>query len=264
MVDKSENFSWLVRLGYAARGMLYLVIGYLALATSGHDKSQRGAMAYVRDTLPGGVVLLYLTAAGLLAYAIYKECSLLFDAEHHGTTAKNLAVRAAHGGTGLIYAALAWSAFRLAQGHHQASGAGVREATHTAFSLGVGPLALGLAGIGFFVGAGAQVNQAVRARFMRHISRQAPAPVEYFGRGGFAARAMVFAVVGWSLVRGAWFHHGPEVKSLGDAIDALAAQHVLYQLVAVGVVLFGLLSLVEARYRIIPDLDAGDLKPRLR
>jgi hypothetical protein len=262
MVDKSEKFSWFVRLGYAARGLMYLVIGYLALSSSGHDKSQRGAMAYVHDNLPGGSVLLFATAAGMLAYALYRECSLLFDVEHHGGKPKGLAVRAAHGGIGLIYAALAWSAYQIAQGHRQSAGGGVHEATKTVFSLGVGPLALGLVGIGFFAGAAAQVNQTVRARFMRHISAQAPASVEYFGRGGYAARAVVFAVIGWSLVRSAWFHHGPEVKSLGDAIDALASQHALYLLVGAGVILFGLLSLFEARYRIIPDLDAGNLKPR--
>ena len=31
MVDKSEKFSWLVRLGYAARGLTYFLLGYMAL-----------------------------------------------------------------------------------------------------------------------------------------------------------------------------------------------------------------------------------------
>jgi hypothetical protein len=261
MVDKSEKFSWLVRLGYAARGLLYLVIGYLALSSSGRDKSQRGAMAYVHDTLPAGVGLLYATAAGLLAYALYKECSLLFDVEHHGTKPKGLGVRVAHGGTGLVYAALAWSAFQLAQGHREASGGGVHEATKTVFSLGVGPVALGLVGLAFFVGAAAQANQALRARFMRHISAQAPKAIEAFGRAGFAARMVVFAVVGGSLVHSAWWHRGPRVRSLGDAVDSLAGHHLLYMVVAIGVALFGLLSLFEAYYRIIPDIAAGDLKP---
>jgi hypothetical protein len=266
MVDKSEKFSWFVRLGYAARGLLYIVIGYLALSSSGHDKSQRGAMDYVRDTMPGGTALLYLTAAGLLGYALYKLCSLLFDVEHHGGDAKGLAVRVAQGGTGLIYAALAWSAFKLAQGSSQAAagGGGVRRATGTLLSFGVGPLVLGLIGLGFFVAAGAQLRQAATARFMRRISSQAPQGTEAVGRAGHAARAIVFAVVGWSLVHSAWIERRPDVQSLGDAIDSLAGNGLLYTIVAIGLVLFGLFSMTVGYYRIIPDLDRQDLKPRLR
>ena len=46
------------------------------------------------------------------------------------------------------------------------------------------------------------------------------------------------------------------------AIDALAGEGLLYKIVAVGILLFGLLSLLEGYFRIVPDLDAGDLKPR--
>jgi len=266
MVDKSEKFSWLVRLGYAARGLLYLVIGYLALSSSHHDKSQRGAMAYVHDSVPGGAPLLYAIAAGLLAYAAFKLCACLFDVEHHGGDAKGLAVRAAKGGGAVIYAALSWSAFELANGNRQAAsnGAGVQHAAGTLLSFSFGPLVLGLIGVGFFVGAGGQVWQAVSARFMRRISSRAPAAIEWFGRAGHAARAVVFAVIGWSLVKSAWWHHGIRVRSLGDAVDTLAGSGALYAVVAVGLMLFGLFSLLVGWYRIIPDIQRSDLKPRLR
>lgn len=265
MVDKSEKFSWLVRLGYAARGLLYLVIGYLALSSSHHDKSQRGAMAYVHDTLPGGVALLYAIAAGLLAYAAFKLFSCVFDVEHHGGDAKGLAVRATKGGGAVIYAALAWSAFELANGHRQAasSGAGVQHAAGTLLSFSFGPLVLGMIGVGFFGGAVAQAVLAVTARFMRRISSQAPGAIEYVGRAGHAARAVVFGVVGWSLVQSAWWHHGVRVKSLGDAVDALSGHRALYAVLAAGLMLFGLFSLLVAYYRIIPAIDKSDLKPRL-
>src|SRR5690606_33981801 len=33
MVEKARKFGWLVRLGYAARGLTYLLLGYMALGT---------------------------------------------------------------------------------------------------------------------------------------------------------------------------------------------------------------------------------------
>lgn len=262
MVDKSEKFSWLVRLGYAARGLLYIVIGYLALSSSHRDKSQRGAMAYI-EQMPGGTALLYLAAAGLLGYALYKFCSLLFDVEHHGGDAKGMAVRIGHGGGGIVYAALAWSAFQLAAGARTTAGGSgqVREASRTLLTFGLGPIILGLIGIGFFVAAGAQLNQAVRCKFMRHISGSAPPLIKTLGRIGHATRAVVFAVIGWSLVHSAWFQHKVEVNSLGDAIDKLAGTGLLYTIVAVGLMMFGLFSILVGYYRVIPDLDRGDLKP---
>ena len=35
MVDKSEKFNWLVRVGYLARAILYGVLGLIALTTAG-------------------------------------------------------------------------------------------------------------------------------------------------------------------------------------------------------------------------------------
>ncbi|MEO6151647.1 MAG: DUF1206 domain-containing protein [Croceibacterium sp.] len=264
MVDKSEKFSWLVRLGYVARGLLYVVIGYLALSYSHRDKTQRGAMAYV-DQLPGGTVLLYLTAIGLLAYALFKFCSLAFDVEHHGGMPKGVAVRIGHGAVGLIYAALAWTAFRLANGQHQAAagGNGVEKAAVPLLHAGIGPALLGLVGLGFLAGAAAQAHNAVTARFMRRISHHAPAATVYFGRAGYAARAAVFGAIGWSLVKSAWFERSIQVHSLGDAIDSLAQNRVLYMLVAGGLLVFGLFSMLVGYYRIIPDLHKGDLKPRI-
>ena len=74
---------------------------------------------------------------------------------------------------------------------------------------------------------------------------------------------MVFALIGWSLVQSAWFVQSGKVKGLGEAILALRDEGVLYTLVAVGLLLFGLFSLVMARHRVIPDFGTHDLKPSI-
>ena len=98
---------------------------------------------------------------------------------------------------------------------------------------------------------------------MRHISSRAPQFVEYLGRFGLFARSLVFLIIGWSIVRSAWFDSSAQVKTLGDAVTSLADDGTLYTFVAVGLLVFGIFSLFVARYRIVPDIDRSDLKPSL-
>ena len=142
MVDKSEKFRWLVRLGYAARGLVYLMIGYLALSRPGGDKGPEGAFDYLHD-MPLGVPLLYLSAIGLLAYALYKFCSALFDVENHGMDGKGIAVRIGHAASGIAHVALAYTALQFAQGDRQ-SGGGAEEAAGSLLSVSFGSVLLGM------------------------------------------------------------------------------------------------------------------------
>src|SRR5262245_32323376 len=72
MVDKSEKFRLLVRLGYAARGLVYVLLGYLALSASGDAAAGPEASFDMLQDVPLGAAVLYVAAVGLLAYAIYK------------------------------------------------------------------------------------------------------------------------------------------------------------------------------------------------
>ena len=259
MVDKSEKFGWLVRLGFAARGLVYLLIGVLALTANREDTGPEGAFDLLQDA-PLGAPILYLAALGLVGYALFRFASLLFDVENHGTDRKGIAHRIGHGASGVAHLALAWTAFQFAQGTEQsASNTGAQEAAGSLLSFPFGSLALGLIGIGFLVAAVFQAKSAVSAAFTRQISGEAPAAIKTLGRLGFAARAVVFLVIGWSLVRSAWFGSTEEVKSLGEALGSLADSGAFYTLVAAGLLLFGLFSLLLARYRIIPELDRANL-----
>jgi hypothetical protein len=263
MVDKSEKFNWLVRLGYAARGLVYILLGYLALSRPGDDSGPEGAFSYLQE-VPLGTPILYLCVIGLIAYSIYKFCSLLLDVENRGSDAKGLMYRIGNAAGGVAYLALAYTAYEFAQGSKQnaSSGGGAHEAAGTVLSFGLGSLVLGLIGVGFIVAGVMQAKGAVTGSFMKRMKADAPHFVEYLGRAGFAARAVVFLIIGWSLVRSAWLSSTAQVKTLGEAVSSLADNGTLYTLVAAGLLLFGVFSLFAARYRIIPDIDQG--RPRSR
>lgn len=262
MTGKSEKFEWLVRLGFAARGLVYLLMGYLALSAADGDTGPEGAFSWLRD-VPLGVPLLYLTALGLLGYALYRLCSPLFDIENRGTDGKGIVYRVGHAASAVAHLTLAWIAFQIAQGQRQAaSGSAAEHAAGSLLAFNFGSLLLGAIGLGFLVAAVMQAKSAVTGDFMRGIAGDAPQFVKFLGHGGFAARAMVFLVIGWSLIQSAWFASTAQIKTLGEAVSSLAGQGALYTLVAIGLLLFGLFGMVMARYQIVPRVNGTGLRPR--
>lgn len=266
MVDKSEKFSWLVRLGYAARGVVYLLLGYLALSTAGKAQDGQSAVFDLIQDVPGGTAMLYLVAIGLLAYAAFKLIDAATDLENHGDDAKGKAKRVGSAASGVAHLALAYTAYQFAVGEKQQSaegGGGSQETAGSLLTWDIGPFLLGIVGVGFIVGAAMQAKSAYTASFMKHIGGGAPSYVKPIGQAGHAARVVVFLLIGWSLIKAAWLSQSGEVKGLGEALVALSGSGIIYSLVAVGLIFFGVFSLITARYRIIPDIQKGDLKPKL-
>ncbi len=265
MVDKSEKFNWLVRLGYAARGLVYVLLGYIALSTAGKaEDGQAAAFDMVQD-VPLGNVMLYIIAVGLLGYVAFKAIDALTDLENHGDDAKGKAKRIGSAASAVGYASLALTAWQFATGEKQQSAGasgGTQEKVGTLLSWDIGPIVLGIVGLGFVAAAVMQAKKAMDAHFMKHVSGRAPTYVEPLGRAGYAARAVVFLLIGWSMVKGAWLDSSTQVKGLGDAIVSLSDMGVLYTLVAIGLILFGVFTLIVSRYRIIPDIGHDDLKPK--
>lgn len=265
MVEKSEKFHLLVRLGYASRGLVYILLGYLALSSAGRAASgPQASFDFIQD-IPFGTAVLYIVTIGLMAYAIYKFIAAIGDVERKGAAPKGIAHRIGYFASGLAHTALAWTALGFARGSKQTpTGDGSDQAAASLLTWDIGSAVLGAVGLGFLLAAGFQARSAITAHFMRSVGAGAPASVCWLGRAGHGARAVVFAIIGWSLMRSAWFSSGAEVKGLGEAVASLQDTGALYTVVAIGLLMFGAFSLIVARFRIIPDVDRADLKPRFR
>jgi hypothetical protein len=263
-VDKSRGFIILVRLGYAARGLVYILLGYLALSTQGEARDGASSVFDYLQDVPFGSILLCAAALGLVAYAGFKLLSALADIQHRGSEPKAIVARIGDAASSVAYLFLAYAAYQFAAGaRHTASAGQSQEMAGSVMDWSVGAFALGLVGLGFLVGAFMQARSALTADFAKHIDARAPKAVEVVGRAGSAARAVVFALIGWSLVQSAWLTQSGKVKGLGEAILALRDTGAIYTLVAVGLLLFGVFSLVMARYRVIADFEKRDLRPKL-
>jgi hypothetical protein len=262
MADAPEKFSWWVRFGYAGRGLVYLLLGWLALGTRAKVNAGNQAVFDMLQKMPLGHVLLLVLVVGLAGYIAFKVLCLICDIEHHGNDLKGWRHRIANLGGVMGYSIVAYSALRFALGLKHGVGESQTQATvHTALDWSLGKVAIGIIGVGFVIAASAQLRQALTGHFMHRVSGRAPAWVQWIGRIGFAARGVVFAIVGWSLMRAAWWHHSQDAKGLGEALTSLRGSGWLYTVVVAGVMTFGAFSLIVARYLLVPRVQREDLKP---
>ena len=253
----------LARFGYAAKGVVYVLIGSLAAygAFKGSGDSatdSRGALTQVVHQ-PYGRVMLGVVAAGLAGYALWRVVQALRDTEDKGTSWKGLAVRTGYACIGLVYLGLSYSAVQLILGHGAGKSSDETTKGWTAFALmfPLGQLLVALAGLGV-IGFGLwQCYKAFTAKFRRkwkrhEMSEQGRTLATRAGQVGLVARGIVFGIIGLFLIQAAWWARAEEARGLGGALRALEQRsHGPYVLggVALGLVAYGLYMFVEARYR---------------
>jgi hypothetical protein len=216
---------------------------------------------------PFGWVLVGALAFGLVFFGVWRLVEAATDADGRGSEAKGLAIRLAHGISGVVYLGLAASAAAMALGYSSGGGSeGQATRDWTAWLMsqpfgrwlvaGVGITVLGV-GIGFAV-------KGFKGDVMNRLSvpphRRALAST--LGRAGFAARGLVFVVIGGFLVLAAWQARSSAARGLGGVLEALSEQpygKALLALTAAGLAAFGAFGLVQARYRRVRAPEMPDL-----
>ena len=246
-MDASARLTTLTRVGFAARGLLYIVIAILVLQ-SGRTEDPSGALDYLADG--GGKLLLGLIAAGFVAYGIWRLSDAAFNIEQHDHDAKGIRQRLGAGGSGIVHLLLAWQAIRLMQGS-SGSGDGAQENAQTALQLPGGQLLLIIAGL-VLIGAGAfQLVKAAKASFCDNLDAGIAnrAWVKTLGRIGYGSRGIVFLISGYFILNAGLEERSREAGGMEQALAWLTSPWDM--LVAIGLLMFGLFSLVEARYRVL-------------
>lgn len=258
-MERVRRIETWARLGYVARGIVYILLGWIALSSGKALSTGETVQAF--DDLPGGDLILILLAAGLFGYGFYKIYSAAVDLDDKGSDAKGWVVRASRVIGGIGYWVLAFIAARQIGGQDSAAQTGTtagsdgakQQAAEQVSQAAGGDLLLVLVGAGVLAMAAAQFWIAFKAKFMDEM-QGAPAFVKPAGQVGYAARALVLTIVGWFIIRAGL--DGERLRSFGDALAIIRnAQPLLFQLVAFGLILFGIASLAVARYRVIRDED---------
>lgn len=249
------------RLGYAARGLVYLGLGTVVLlAALDLTPRAKGAKALLRAWAdwPLGWALIGAIGVGLAGFAAWRILQAVFDADRHGRSPKAWAVRAGQAFSGLVYGGLALSAFELLDELEDVGEVDEERSAHhaarTVLDLPYGDallIAAGLAVLAFAVG---NVVQGLMQDFSKRLDcdDRTCRRVVPLAKAGYGARGLASLPLGVFLVMAGLQARAGEVHSWGGALQAIERQPFgswALCLVAAGLIAFGLFGLVEARYR---------------
>jgi Domain of Unknown Function (DUF1206) len=264
MKPGSDVAPWIermARVGYTAKGILYITIGYLAAEAAfgpgGQVTDTRGALSAVKSASLGQALLLVI-AVGLLGYAAWRLIEAAFDPERRGTEPKAILLRAGYAGRGVFHAGLGFTAVRLALGYGaRSSGGKAPYWTAQAFRMPGGTVVVWLAAA-WIAGYGLyQFYRACSPHMRKHLNLAELSPglrswVLGISRLGIAARGVVFCLIGFFLSRAALNHDPAQAGGVRESLSTLAhTGRWPFAVVAIGLIAYGIFQLVNARYRSI-------------
>lgn len=251
---RSDTFRIVARVGFVVIGLVHIIIGAIAVSIAsggGGDADQDGAMQQIRSTPVGGLILGAIAVA-LIALAVWQILAAFIatgkdDARKWGQRIKLLGIAAA-------YLVIAGLALVFAFGGHAES-----EETSQAFSAIVlsapgGVVALIIVGLGVAaVGAGFFIGGFTRGfeKTMDLPSGPSRVPFVALGVAGYLAKGIAVGVTGVLFVVAAWTHDPDKAAGLDAALRSLADLpfgRLILWLVGAGLVIYGLFSIVRARY----------------
>jgi hypothetical protein len=245
----------MARIGYAARGLVFLLIGIFALlaaaGASARPHGLSGALQALFDRPLGGV-LLWVIAAGLACFAGWRLLQSVFDADHLGTSPYGLMRRGVLAGNGLFYLALAVATARITIDIRRSNeNQSARDWTEWLMAQPLGRLLVAAVAIGFLSVAIGLVVKTLRAPYRRRLdSNKIPvAWAEVLGTYGMLTRAAVFAMIAAFLGFAAYDANSREAVGLAGALNALERQPyggVLLAVAGLGLIAFAGFEFIEA------------------
>ncbi|HEU5439983.1 MAG TPA: DUF1206 domain-containing protein [Ktedonobacterales bacterium] len=252
----------MMRLGVAAKGLVYVIMGGLAAAAAlGRGGATTDTKGAVRVLALGslGHLLLLVVAVCLFGYVLWCLARAIFDLDHVGNGVKGIVSRVGYAVLGIAYIGLALAALQIGLGGSggASSDQQTRDVTATLMRSGLGTALVALGGVVMLCVALALVRVVWQADFMKHFKHSETgagleSALRWLGRLGYGALAVVTAEIGIFLIVAALRHDPGETRGLGSALATLAAQpngHLPLAVVALGLIAFGVFSFAEARYR---------------
>jgi hypothetical protein len=254
----------LARAGYAAKGIVYVVIGALAakaaMGSGGGATDTSGAVRIIGEG-PMGRVSLILIGVGLLGYMLWRIVAAVTDAERRGDDPTSLAVRIGQAARGIAYGALGVRALRELTSSPSQSGQGEQAQHWTARVLGLpfGRVLVMAVGLGIIGYAGYQLYRATSDKVKKNLDLADAGPTQAtwivrLGRFGIGARAVVFAVIGVFLLRAAATFDPGQAGGIAQSLSAISGApygRAVLGTVALGLVAYGIYQIATARYRFI-------------
>jgi uncharacterized integral membrane protein len=247
----------LARAGLVARGIIYILVGWIAvlvaLGHGSHEADQQGALQYLAGK-PYGLVSLWLLGIGFAAYALWRLSEAAFggagDGKRAGPRLRSLA-------RAVIYGGLSYLTFQVVSGTRGSQSGQQQDVTARVMQHPGGRWLVGIVGLVIIIVGLVLAMEGVRRKFMKYLRTSQMSPrtrrvVELLGVTGTIARGVVVALVGIGVVDAAVSYNSAASGGIDKALLGLRNQPagpVLLMLVALGLVIFGIYGLCEARWR---------------
>jgi hypothetical protein len=261
--------SWvdpLMRIGYTARGVVYLLVGSLALVAAldgGRTPDSKSALASLLDE-PFGKTLLALISIGLVAYAAWSCIEAALDLDNKGNNIKGSLSRIAEFISGMVYVALAAWVAALLVGKKSSGG---DETDHWTAVLMQQPFGRWLvAAVGcIFIGICVKYFLNARHGEYRKSLRYTPlaARLDPLLKAGLVAHGLVIGIVGTFFIWAAWTANPSRAGGMGEALSTVRSADAgqgLLAVLAIGLLAFALFCFIVAAFRIVPRCAPKDLQ----
>lgn len=262
-----DAFELLARLGYAARGVVYVLVAGLALFSSfgNEEASSSGALSSLLGQ-PFGQLALGAIALGLLGHVAWRLAQSLLNADRQPANPMGYGARAGQLLSAVFHAALAFTAAQLALGGGGGSGGDSEDGLVAAvLQLPFGNILVVLVGLGFIAAGIGQFYYGFSGRFKKRL--RLPENREKLFSAvcvyGLAARGVVFAIIGGLVVFASVSVNPEQAGSLPEALDwvlGLPFGAQLYWMVALGMLAFAGFCFILARYRRVDAPSASEIK----
>jgi hypothetical protein len=256
----SPAMKWLARAGFVARGIMYAVIGWIALQIAFHHSGQQadknGALHTISST-PVGAFALWVLVVGFFGMALWRLSEAIYGAP--GPDGRKAKARLGALARTVIYAVTGYGVLKYAigTGGPQSTNKQSVDLTATLLHHPGGQALVVVIGLALAIGGLVVGYQYWKKHFLKNMNLGGARPrtrrvVEWLGRVGGVARGIVFVTAGVFLVVAAVQYKPQEAKGIDSALRTLAATPGgpwLLALVAIGLIMFGAFSLCEARWR---------------
>ena len=256
---RSPWFERLGRAGLVAKGVLYAIVGILAIEVARGSREEspdkNGALRTIAEQ-PFGKALLALLALGLAGYASWQLARAILDRDGYGEGAKGLVKRAAALAKAGWYGVLCGLTLSVLAGNGSGN-ENEQQKTAGVFDLPGGRYLVYAAGLAFLGGSAFNAYRGITCKFNKKLkqgemSETEEAAATTVGVLGHLARAVVFALIGLFLVKAAWEYDSKQARGLDGALLEIVQQpygEFLLAAVGVGLIAYALYCFVQARYR---------------